>query len=110
MTFRLHSRLVVWNLVIIGLISAILGYFLNFARHLDPYVLRLAMPLSSVDSFIRDLRSQLAFAMLLALGLTVVFGYVVFGLISRPLRDIAAASKKLAAGNLDQRLPITGDE
>src|SRR5438477_10740530 len=68
------------------------------------------MPLSSVDSFIRDLRSQLAFAMLIALGLTVVFGYVVFGLISRPLRAIAAASKRLAAGNLDQRLPITGDE
>jgi two-component system phosphate regulon sensor histidine kinase PhoR len=216
MTFRLHSRLVLWNLLIIGLISAILGYFLNFslrediqkqvqnqlldqsvlaaaylakadpgkslddqadelgrllnvrvtiiahdgrvlgdsdveasqlvtlenhrlrpevqeavqagtgsairwsdtvkvefiyvARRLDPYILRLAMPLSAVDAFIRDLRSQLAFAMLIALGLTLVFGYVVFGLISRPLRGIAAASKKLAAGNLDQRLPITGDE
>jgi two-component system phosphate regulon sensor histidine kinase PhoR len=84
--------------------------FIYVARRLDPYILRLAMPLSSVDSFIRDLRSQLAFAMLIALGLTVVFGYVVFGLISRPLRAIAAASKRLAAGNLDQRLPITGDE
>ena len=216
MTFRLHSRLVLWNLLTIGLISAILGYFLNFslrediekqiesqllnqsvlaaaylakadpaksldeqadelgrllnvritliahdgrvlgdsdveasqlaglenhrlrpevqravregagssirwsdtlrveyiyvARRLDPYTLRLAMPLSSVDAFIHDLRSQLAFAMLFALALTFAFGYVVFGLISRPLRAIAAASKKLAAGNLDQRLPITGDE
>src|SRR2546425_11715981 len=68
------------------------------------------MPLSSVDASIHDLRSQLAFSMLIALGLTFVFGYGVFGLISRPLREIAAASKKLAAGNLDQRLPITGDE
>jgi two-component system phosphate regulon sensor histidine kinase PhoR len=34
MTFRLHSRLVLWNVVIIGLISAILGYFINFSlRH-----------------------------------------------------------------------------
>src|SRR5688572_5059070 len=31
MTFRLHSRLVVWNLLIIALISSILGYFLNHA-------------------------------------------------------------------------------
>jgi len=216
MKFRLHSRLVLWNLLIIGLISAILGYFLNFslrreiekeiegqlldqstlaaaylakanpgkpmdeqadelgrllnvrvtviahdgrvlgdsdvdasqlpnlenhrlrpevqqavregtgsairrsdtlnvqfiyvARRLDPYILRVAMPLDSVDAFIRDLRSKLAVAMLIALGLTLVFGYIVFGLVSRPLREISTASKKLAAGNLDMRLPISGDE
>jgi len=216
MTFRLHSRLVLWNLLIIGLISSILAYFLTFslrehlekqveiqllhesavsaaylanaapakslddqadelgrlldvrvtliapygnvlgdsevsasqlsslenhrlrpevlqalqegtgsairwsstlnvefiyvARRLDPYFLRLAMPLSEVDALIRDLRSQLALAIFIAVGLTVVFGYVVRGLISRPLREIAAASKKLASGNLEQRLPITGDE
>jgi two-component system phosphate regulon sensor histidine kinase PhoR len=216
MRFRLHSRLVLWNLVIIGVISAILGYFLNsslrqdiekliekrlldesvlgaeflnkadaaksfdqladelgtllnvrvtiiandgvvlgdsdvepdqlaslenhrlrpevqaaarqgtgsairwsdtlkvefiyVARKLDRYTLRLAMPLSAVDALSQDLRTQLALAMLIALSLTLVFGYVVFGLISRPLRNIASASKKLAAGDLDQRLPITGDE
>ena len=216
MRFRLHSRLVLWNLLIIGLISATLGYFLNFslrreiekeiegqlldqstlaaaylakadpgkpmdeqadqlgrllnvrvtviahdgrvlgdsdveasqlpnlenhrlrpevqqavregtgsairrsdtlkvqfiyvARRLDPYILRLAMPLGSVDAFIRDLRSQLAVAMVMALGLTLLFGFIVFGLVSRPLREISAASKKLAAGNLDLRLPISGDE
>src|SRR3989475_980195 len=31
-------------------------------------------------------------------------------LVTRPLREIAAASRKLASGNLEQRLPITGDE
>ena len=35
MTFRLHSRLVLWNLLIIGLISAILGYFLSFSLRED---------------------------------------------------------------------------
>src|SRR2546425_9052111 len=180
MTFRLHSRLVLWNLIIIGLISAILGYFLNVslrqdiekqiehrlldesvlaaaylttadpkksieqqadelghllnvrvtiiandgtvlgdseveasqlpslenhrlrpevqaaasqetgtairwsdtlrvefiyvARRLDSYILRLAMPLSSVDALSHDLRTQLAFAMMIAFGLTFVFG------------------------------------
>src|SRR6185436_7963369 len=71
---------------------------------------RLAMPLSALDAITRDLRAQLALAMLIALGLTCAFGYGVFGLISKPLREIAAASKKLAAGDLGQRLPITGDE
>src|ERR1051326_3298133 len=35
MTFRLHSRLVLWNLLIIGLISGILGYFLNVSIRAD---------------------------------------------------------------------------
>src|SRR2546422_6066277 len=184
MRFRLHSRLVLWNLLIIGLMSGILGYFLNFslrreiekeiegqlldqstlaaaylekadprkpmdeqadelgrllnlrvtviardgrvlgdsdveasqvpnlenhrlrpevqqavregtgsairrsdtlnvqfiyvARRLEPYILRLAMPLGSVDAFVRDMHSWLAMAMVIALGLTLVFGYIVF--------------------------------
>lgn len=226
MTFRLHSRLVFWNLLIIGLISSILGYFLNssvredfekqieaqlrdettiaaayfeqtdrsrsmdeiagelgrllnarvtliandgrvlgdsdvlaselpnlenhrarpevqqalqegngsairysatvgvefiyVARRISPpslggagggqYILRLAMPLSAVDALLRDLRSHLAVAMLIAVGITLLFGWVVSALISRPLRQLSAASKKLAAGDLQQRLPITGDE
>jgi two-component system, OmpR family, phosphate regulon sensor histidine kinase PhoR len=84
--------------------------FLYVARRQDRFVLRLAMPLSSVDFLIRDLRSQLAFAMSVAIGVTLVFGYVVRGLISTPLRELAVASKKLAGGDLRQRLPITGDE
>src|SRR5436190_17959356 len=35
MRFRLHSRLVLWNLIIIGLISAVLGYFLNYSMRQD---------------------------------------------------------------------------
>jgi two-component system phosphate regulon sensor histidine kinase PhoR len=31
-------------------------------------------------------------------------------LVTRPLHEIAVASRKLAAGDLEQRLPITGDE
>jgi len=49
--------------------------------------------LSEVDALIRDLRSQLALAIFIAVGLTVVFGYVVRGLIRGPLREIAAFEK-----------------
>src|SRR5215471_12828268 len=84
MTFRLHSRLIAWNLLIIVLVSFILTFLIS-AR-------------------------QLVFLILIAVGLTLVFSYGVRVLVARPLHEIAVASRKLASGDLDQRLPITGDE
>src|SRR5262245_17625277 len=84
MAFRLHSRLIVWNLLIIVLVTFVLTFFLNAA--------------------------QLVFLILVATGLTLTFSYGVRALITRPLHQIAVASRKLAAGDLEQRLPITGDE
>jgi two-component system phosphate regulon sensor histidine kinase PhoR len=82
MIFRLHSRLIFWNLLLIAMIGGIFSYY----------------------------RAHLLLAVAIAAGLTIAFGYVLRGLISAPLRDIAAASRKLAAGDLSQRLPISGDE
>src|SRR5215471_8056882 len=80
--FRLHSRLILWNLFLIGLMGGIFAYY----------------------------GSHLLMAMVIAAGLTFAFGFVVRGLISVPLRNISAASIKLAAGDLNQRFPISGDE
>src|SRR5215467_8726992 len=82
MIFRLHSRLIFWNLLLIAMIGAIFSYY----------------------------RDHLLLAVAIAAGLTIAFGYVLRGVISTPLREIAAASRKLAAGDLNQRLPISGDE
>src|SRR5215468_1490619 len=84
MAFRLHSRLIAWNLLIVFLISFFLAFFLTHA--------------------------QLALFMVLAIGLTFTFGYGVRLVVARPLRRISVVSRKLAGGHLDQRLPITGDE
>src|SRR5215831_1277599 len=84
MASRLHSRLIAWNLLIVFLISFLLGFFLNF--------------------------SELTLFIALAVGLTFTFGYGVRLVVARPLRRISVVSRKLAAGHLDQRLPITGDE
>ena len=81
---RLHSRLIAWNVLLILLVSFVLAFYLT--------------------------SSQLALVIVIAVVFTFVFGYGVRVLISRPLREIATVSRKLAAGNLDQRLPITGDE
>ena len=84
MSVRLHSRLVVWSLVTIAALTPFLAYFLS--------------------------ASQLALIVLIAVGVTLFFGNLVNILITQPLRRIATASQKLAAGDLQQRLPISGDE
>jgi two-component system, OmpR family, phosphate regulon sensor histidine kinase PhoR len=84
MTFRLHSRLITWNLLIIVLVSFILAFFVS--------------------------ASQVVWIGMVSIVLTFIFAYGVHALVSRPLHEVADASRKLAAGDLEQRLPITGDE
>lgn len=75
----------------------------------DGGVLRLAVPLASVESLLSVLRRQLVLAMLVGLGLTFAFGYMVYAVVSRPLRKMAEASHQLAYGNLDSNIPVVGD-
>lgn len=84
MAFRLHARLIAWNLLLILIVSFILAFYLS--------------------------ASQLALVIVVAVGLTFSFSYGVRILVSRPLHEISVVSRKLAAGNLEHRLPITGDE
>src|SRR5437667_11604154 len=84
MRFRLHSRLIAYSLFITILVSYILAFFLS--------------------------PSELAPVVVTGIGLALIFSYGVRVLVTRPLREIAAASRKLASGDLEQRLPITGDE
>src|SRR5262245_50391392 len=84
MTFRVHSRLIAWSVLITVLISFLLTFYLA--------------------------PSQLAIVIVAAAALTLLFSYGVRVLVARPLHEIALASQKLAAGDLEQRLPITGDE
>ncbi len=81
MTFRLHSRLIVWNILIIVLVSFLLAFVLP--------------------------PSQLTLIVAASIVLTFVFSYGVRVLIGRPLHEIAVASQKLASGDLEQRLPAT---
>jgi two-component system phosphate regulon sensor histidine kinase PhoR len=84
MALRLHSRLIVWNLLLIVLVTFLFSFFLS--------------------------ASQLVLVVVIGLLFTFIFSYGVRVVISRPLHEISVGSRKLAGGNLDQRLPITGDE
>src|ERR1051326_1413929 len=84
MALRLQSRLILWNLLLILVISFISAFFLT--------------------------TSQLTFMIVTAVALMAILSYSTHVLILQPLREIVLVSKKLAAGNLGERLPITGDE
>ena len=91
--------------------SATLGIsFIYVATPLDDgSILRVAMPLSAVDILMSGLRRQIALTMLVGVALTLAFGYMVYSVVSRPLRRMAEASNQLAYGNLDSEIPVVGD-
>src|SRR5438552_7679783 len=84
MALRLQSRLIFWNLLLIFFISFGSAFFLS--------------------------SSQLALTIVVAVTFTFIFSYGVHILILRPLHEISVVSRKLGAGNLEARLPITGDD
>ena len=63
----------------------------------------------AVDVLLSGLRRQLAFAMLIGIGLSLAFGYMVYAVVSRPLHKVAEASLQLAYGNLESEIPVVGD-
>jgi two-component system phosphate regulon sensor histidine kinase PhoR len=84
MALRLQSRLIIWNLLLVFLVCFFSAFFLTPA--------------------------QLALMIVTAVAFTFIFAYGASLLILRPLHQVSTVSRKLAAGNLDERLPITGDE
>jgi two-component system, OmpR family, phosphate regulon sensor histidine kinase PhoR len=75
----------------------------------DGTVLRLAKPLAAVETLTQGLRRQLGLAISVGLLITLAFGYMVYAVVSRPLRRLAEASHELAEGNLSYELPLAGD-
>src|SRR5213593_509735 len=90
--------------------SSTLGMpFIYVAIMADGRVLRLAKPLAALDVLLSQVRGQLSLALLVSIGTTIVFAYMVYAFVSRPLRRMAEASRQLAVGNLDHHIPVVGD-
>jgi two-component system phosphate regulon sensor histidine kinase PhoR len=75
----------------------------------DGTVLRLAQSLAAVETLEQSLRSELLFAIMSGLGISLGLGYLVYAVVSRPLRRLADASHQLAEGNLDYHMDLAGD-
>ncbi len=82
--------------------------YMYFARRSEFGFVRLAMPLTQIDGLVRDLRSLLFYSSILALALTLLLSYLVALKISRPIREITLGARKLASGDLSQRLLTRG--
>lgn len=70
----------------------------------DGVVLRLGVPLAGIEAPLRALRYRLLFASLLAVAAAVLLGLVASIRIARPLRAMAGAAEKIAAGDYEVRV------
>jgi two-component system phosphate regulon sensor histidine kinase PhoR len=68
-------------------------------------IVRLALPLSSLQSLRSGLHRTLGSALLLSFLLTVIFSYILSRLTSRPLQQIASIAAEIGKGNFNRRLP-----
>ena len=71
---------------------------------------RVALPLTEIDNAIAQMRKTLVTAVLLALLVAAVVSYSAAELISRRLRDLTAAARRMAAGDLAARTRVTGQD
>jgi two-component system, OmpR family, phosphate regulon sensor histidine kinase PhoR len=71
-------------------------------------VLRLAFPIQDVAEARALVRRTLAVGALLAIGVAVVIGRFVSRRITRPLRGMEGAARRMAEGDLAQTVPVVG--
>jgi two-component system phosphate regulon sensor histidine kinase PhoR len=68
-------------------------------------IVRLALPLSSIQTLRSGLHKTLGSALLVAFLLTLIFSYILSRLTSRPLQQVAATAAEIGRGNFSRRLP-----
>jgi two-component system phosphate regulon sensor histidine kinase PhoR len=73
-------------------------------------VLRLALPTRDVDDVRALVRATMAAGALLAVGLAVLIGLVVGRRVTRPVREMEAAARRMAEGDFARTVPIAGGD
>jgi two-component system phosphate regulon sensor histidine kinase PhoR len=73
-------------------------------------VARLAVPLTDVDSAVAGLRRFFAVGALIALGVAVLLSFGAAHFMSRSLREITEAARRMSGGDLDVRTHMRGDD
>lgn len=72
--------------------------------HVDGIV-RLALPLSALNSLRSGLHKTLGTALFISFLLTLIFSYILSRLTSRPLQQVASIAAEIGRGNFARRLP-----
>jgi two-component system phosphate regulon sensor histidine kinase PhoR len=74
-------------------------------------IARVSLPLTEVESLVHRVTVSIATAMAMAALLVILASWFIARLTTRPIREITAASRKIASGELEQKITIeTGDE
>jgi two-component system phosphate regulon sensor histidine kinase PhoR len=73
-------------------------------------VLRLALPTHDVDAARALVRRTVLGGALLAIGVAVVIGLFVSRRVTRPLRGMEAAARRMAEGDLTRAVPVSGSD
>lgn len=73
--------------------------------------LRLSMPLSDIESIVTKMRKIITASIFSAVILTLVLGYMISLMISKPLREMSSVARQLAKGDFSKKAYIhSGDE
>jgi signal transduction histidine kinase len=100
-------------IVVAGLALAILafGVVMIGAARFDEMMIEHGESAESSAAMFRDsVVSVVALAALVGIGVAVLLGMLVGSRLSRPLRDVGAAARRIARGDYDARIPRTGPE
>jgi two-component system phosphate regulon sensor histidine kinase PhoR len=69
-------------------------------------VARVSLPLVAVESLVNRVRVSITVAMAVATLLVILAAWIISRLTTRPIRKLTIASKKIASGELDQKITI----
>ena len=73
-------------------------------------VLRLALPTQDVDGARALVRATVVAGALLAVGVAVVIGLFVSRRVTRPVREMEAAARRMAEGDFARTVPVSGND
>ncbi len=74
-------------------------------------IARVALPLTTIEGLVNRVKASIATAMAIAALLVILAAWAIARITTRPIREITAASRRIASGDLEQRISIqTGDE
>jgi two-component system phosphate regulon sensor histidine kinase PhoR len=72
--------------------------------------LRVSLFLSEIEELISDLRKSIARAAAIAIGISLAAALIISGGLSRPIRDLHIASRRVAEGDFDVKVLLKGSE
>jgi len=77
----------------------------------DAAIIRVAMPLTTVNEMMSNIQRNIILASVVVLGFVIVITLLVSRKIARPIQEMASIAEEIRSGNLQQRIPVrSGDE